>query len=211
MEPLTLTTFTQHCSRGKTEGIGEEGKNRRDQQQFWSWGQRSRHIQPLGNGNGWQVAPSPVGGACFPPLHLRTPRHAEQRRQALPLSPLTVPPCCCSQTCPGSRDILLNACHSATRIYWPLLWHQQTRPTHTHSRTHVTYSRIQTCFLLNIFYFIKYSCHRGRRWWRREYFLGLFVCHPHNTCFSEPLWDTRPRKNLQFYISTREPPLGVLQ
>lgn len=52
-------------------------------------------------------------------------------------------------------NILLNACHSASRICWPLLWHRQTRRTHT-------------CCLLNIFCFIKYSsCHRGRRWWRR--------------------------------------------
>lgn len=70
-------------------------------------------------------------------------------------------------------SILLNASHSASRICWPLLWHRQTR--RTHARTH-------TCCLLNIFCFIKYSsCHRGRRWWRREkyrlfFFLGLFVC-----------------------------------
>lgn len=129
MEPLTLITFTQWCSHGKTGGMEEEGKHRRDQQPFWSGGQRSRrttkHIQPLGNGNGSQVASSAVGSPRFPPPAMR-------RRGATSSSPI-VPPGCRSQTCPGSGDILLNACHSATKICWPLLWHQQTR--HTHART----------------------------------------------------------------------------
>lgn len=55
----------------------------------------------------------------------------------LPSSPSIGPSCCCSQTCPGSRGILLNACHA------DLCFDTNKQGTHMHAQP--------SCCLLNIF------------------------------------------------------------